>query len=76
MRTIPYSLIKSSTKDLSLPIFELVFSLVCARFDAERTVPQPLYDLGLPPERRSLYVLMITSGKAITYRRFPAWILA
>jgi hypothetical protein len=34
MRTIPYSLLKSSTKDLSLPIFELVFSLVCARFDA------------------------------------------
>ena len=29
MRTIPRSLFKSSTKDLSLPIFELVFSLDC-----------------------------------------------
>ena len=32
MRTIPRSLFKSSTKDLSLPIFELVFSLVCHAF--------------------------------------------
>ena len=32
MRTIPRSLFKSSTKDLSLPIFELVFSLVCSNF--------------------------------------------
>ena len=35
MRTIPRSLFKSSTKDLSLPIFELVFSLVCSDFYAE-----------------------------------------
>ena len=38
MRTIPSSLFKSSTKDLSLPIFELVSSLVCACFCA-CTVP-------------------------------------
>ena len=36
MRTIPSSLFKSSTKDLSLPIFELVFSLVCACFCARQ----------------------------------------
>ena len=48
MRTIPRSLFKSSTKDLSLPIFELVFSLVCISFYAE-TVPQQFYDLGPKP---------------------------
>ena len=58
------SLFKSSTKDLSLPIFELVFSLVCASFVCERTVPQPLLWSWAPPQGRSLYVLMITSGKA------------
>ena len=70
MLTIPYSLIKSSTKDLSLPIFELVFSLDCPGFYARRSATQ-CYDLG--PE--GLFVLMIISGKA-TYHRFPAWILA
>ena len=48
MRTIPRSLFKSSTKDLSLPIFELVFSLVCSCFYAE-TVPWQFYDLGPKP---------------------------
>ena len=38
MRTIPSSLFKSSTKDLSLPIFELVSSLVWSSFCAA-TVP-------------------------------------
>ena len=48
-----------------------LFSASSARDFCVAAVPSQLYDLG--PE--SLYVLMITSGKA-TYRRFPAWILA
>ena len=50
MRTIPRSLFKSSTKDLSLPIFELMFSLDCPNFCVE-TVPRQLYDLGPKPIR-------------------------
>ena len=71
MRTIPRSIFKSYTKDLSLPIFELVFSLVCAYFCVDISAVAMLW--SWTPE--SLYVLMITSGKA-AYRRFPAWILA
>ena len=48
MRTIPGSLFKSSTKDLSLPIFELMFSLDWLGFCAE-SVPRQLYDLGPKP---------------------------
>lgn len=50
MRTIPRSLFKSSTKDLSLPIFELMFSLDCTNFYVD-TVPRQLYDLGPKPIR-------------------------
>ena len=50
MRTIPRSLFKSSTKDLSLPIFELMFSLDCTNFCVD-TVPRQLYDLGPKPIR-------------------------
>ena len=71
MRTIPRSLFKSSTKDLSLPIFELVFSIVCARILCLHSAVAMLW--SWTPE--GLYLLMITSGKA-AYRRFPAWILA
>src|SRR6478609_9358720 len=50
MRTIPSSLFKSSTKDLSLPIFELVSSFDCVSFCAYKTVPSQFYALGLPKE--------------------------
>ena len=72
MRTIPRSLFKSSTKDLSLPIFELVFSFVCQQAFMRRQCRSNFMILG---KSEDLYVLMITSGKA-AYRRFPAWILA
>ena len=50
MRTIPRSLFKSSTKDLSLPIFELVFQhRLHQHFDCN-AVPLQCYDLG--PARR------------------------
>ena len=50
MRTIPRSLFKSSTKDLSLPIFELMFSLDYLNFYV-KIVPWQLYDLGPKPIR-------------------------
>ncbi len=37
MLTIPRSIFKSSTKDLSLPIFELVFGLARRDFDVAET---------------------------------------
>ena len=54
MRTIPRSLFKSYTKDLSLPIFELVIQHRLPRllFD---TVPSQCYDLG--PAETGLYVI-------------------
>ena len=63
------SLFKSYTKDLSLPIFELVFQ---HRLQPLYWQPVPLqcYDLG-----PKAILTHVTSGRA-TYRRFPAWILA
>ena len=77
MRTIPRSLFKSSTKDLSLPIFELVFSKrLLLTFVPELDSAVAIVWSWAYTRCASLYVLMITSGKAKTYRRFPAWILA
>ena len=73
MRTIPRSLFKSSTKDLSLPIFELVFSISLHDILLSTQCRYNFMILDVPES--SLYLLMITSGKA-AYRRFPAWILA
>ena len=73
MLTIPRSIFKSYTKDLSLPIFELVIQ---HRLQPSFMTEQCRYNvmiLDMPED--GLYLLMITSGKA-TYRRFPAWILA
>ena len=50
MRTIPRSLFKSSTKDLSLPIFELVIQHQSALSFCAETVPLQFYDLGPPEE--------------------------
>ena len=61
MRTIPSSLFKSSTKDLSLPIFELVFSFVCRQAFARRQCRSNFMILGLENKFPNLYVLMITS---------------
>ena len=49
MLTIPRSLFKSSTKDLSLPIFELVFSLDCTRFCADSSAVSNVMILGPKP---------------------------
>ena len=61
MRTVPCSLFKSYTKDLSFPIFELVI-----RHRLRRVLfyagPSPYYDLGPPEDGLCLYI--ITSGKA------------
>ena len=46
MRTIPRSLFKSSTKDLSLPIFELVIQHRLHSNFMSDTVPSQCYDLG------------------------------
>jgi hypothetical protein len=71
MRTIPRSLFKSYTKDLSLPIFELVFQpRLHTHFMSVKQCRDNVMILG-DSARLHLYVLMITSGKA-TYRRFPA----
>ena len=61
MRTIPRSLFKSYTKDLSLPIFELVIRHRLHDV-LDRTGPSPYYDLGAPESALCLYI--ITSGKA------------
>ena len=69
MRTIPRSLFKSYTKDLSLPIFELVIRhrlhriLVC-------TGPSPYYDLEHAREHAYCYSWE-HQGKQ-TYRRFSS----
>ena len=70
MRTIPRSLFKSYTKDLSFPIFELVFQYRLLPLSRDR---QYRYNIMILAAR--LLLCMITSGKA-PYRRFPAWILA
>ena len=70
MRTIPRSLFKSYTKDLSFPIFELVFQYRLLPLSRDR---QYRYNVMILAAR--LLLCMITSGKA-PYRRFPAWILA
>ena len=63
MRTIPRSLFKSYTKDLSLPIFELVFQhRLIVNFCVEASAVTMLWSWTTP--RVSLYLLMITSGKA------------
>jgi hypothetical protein len=46
VRTIPRSLFKSYTKDLSFPIFELVFQHRLLPLLRDRTVPLQYYDLG------------------------------
>ena len=48
MRTIPRSLFKSYTKDLSLPIFELVIQHRLRTTFVPATVPSQCYDLGQP----------------------------
>ena len=62
MLTIPRSLFKSYTKDLSLPIFELVIQHRLQPAFVLTAVPSQCYDLGQPED--CLYLLMITSGKA------------
>ncbi len=50
-RTIPRSVFKSSTKDLSLPTFELILRHCLAYSFIVNSVPSPYYDLGpLLPE--------------------------
>ena len=63
MRTIPSSLFKSSTKDLSLPIFELGFSFVCQQAFTRRQCRSNFMILGILRNKflKNLYVLMITS---------------
>ena len=46
MLTIPRSLFKSYTKDLSFPIFELCFSIAWGVFGDNLKVPLQCYDLG------------------------------
>ena len=46
MRTIPRSLFKSYTKDLSLPIFELVIQHRLTQHFTADAVPSQCYDLG------------------------------
>lgn len=46
-RTIPCSIFKSSTKDLSLPIFELVLQHRLILRLIKNRVPLQYYDLGL-----------------------------
>ncbi len=63
MRTIPRSLFKSYTKDLSSPIFELVFQhSLNKRFVSE----QCRFNVMILDESRKthLCLLMITSGEA------------
>ena len=73
MRTIPRSLFKSYTKDLSLPIFELVIQHRLTPVLPVAKCRSNIMILDDPEDR--LYLFMIISGKA-TYRRFPAWIRA
>ena len=60
-RTVPGSIVKSYTKDLSLPIFELVIRHRLSRV-LFYTGPSPYYDLGSAETDLCLYI--ITSGKA------------
>jgi hypothetical protein len=53
VRTIPCSSFKSYTKDLSLPIFELVFRRRLAWCCKPEQEPSPCYGLGQP--RRVAY---------------------
>ena len=73
MLTIPRSLFKSSTKDLSFPIFELVFQHQKTNILLPaRTVT--CYDLGRRP--RTPPILTHYNIRESSYRRFPAWIRA
>lgn len=77
-RTIPCSIFKSSTKDLSLPIFELVFQRRLILFVFKKNwVPLQYYDLGLKINS-NLFELMIISRESFNKHIaiVPAWILA
>ena len=60
MRTIPRSLFKSYTKDLSFPIFELVFQYRLLPLSRDR---QYRYNIMILAVR--LLLCMITPGKSI-----------
>ena len=70
MLTIPRSIFKSSTKDLSCPIFGIVIQRTRAAALRSRPERRNLMMLGLAPYRYSRHI------KQGEYHRFPAWILA
>ena len=71
MLTIPRSVFKSSTKDLSFPIFEIAIqrTLHYQHLSGNAWASQ-FYDVGA--RRLYRYSRYIRKGE---YRRFPAWIL-
>ena len=69
MLTIPRSLVKSSTKDLSFPIFEIVIQRTHCSLLATNSGRRNFMMLGPKTYRYSRHI-----GKG-EYRRFPAWIL-
>ena len=72
--TIPRSLFKSSTKDLSFPIFEIMIQDTQWRPALVRLQsPSQVYDLGAALKNRA-NVIRLTSGK-VDIVAFPAWIL-
>ena len=62
MRTIPRSLFKSYTKDLSLPIFELVFSIVWSAVLSHQQCRRNVMILDVT--RKWPILTHVTSGKA------------
>ena len=72
--TIPCSLFKSSTNDLSLKIFEIMIQDTQWRPALVRLQsPSQVYDLGAALKNRA-NVIRLTSGK-VSIVAFPAWIL-
>ena len=73
MLTIPRSIFKSFTKDLSLSIFELVFQHRSHLYFTKGRAVYNVMILNLPESK--LILTHLTSERA-KYRHFPAWILA
>jgi hypothetical protein len=73
MLTIPRSLVKSSTKDLSFPISEIVIQRTHCHGRIRRDSGRRNFMMLGPPKAEAYrYSRHIGKGE---YRRFPAWIL-
>jgi hypothetical protein len=73
MLTIPRSIFKSFTKDLSLSIFELVFQ---HRSHPHFTAGRAVYNVMILNQSENWLTLTHVTSERAKYRHFPAWILA